>query len=243
MSFLSRSFFYFTLGTALAVPLPALAVFKCVDEKGFTHYGDTVPPQCAKREVIEYSSGGDVVQRINAPLSVEQARTRDEARAKSNEDQRKVGEQRARDLALIGTYGAEREFDVSRDAIIIELTARKTTLSIRVAEVEKLLQKYNDELEFYQAGKGKNAKAKEPPPQLTQDVARAKADIVNLNRAMERLDDDKDAVTNRFDGEKARWKRLKAGMPPGTVLDKQGNVAIEPEAPKKTISTIKPKER
>ncbi len=241
MSFLSRSFFYLILGVAMAAPLPALAVFKCVDEKGFTHYGDTMPPQCAKRDVIEYGSGGEIVQRINAPLSVEQVRSRDEARAKHSEEQRKVGEQRARDLALIGTYGADREFDVSRDAIIVELAARKTTLATRVAEVEKLLQKYNAELEFYQAGKGKNAKAKEPPPQLTQDIDRAKADIVSLNRAMERLDDDKEAVTNRFDAEKARWKRLKTGMAPGTILDKQGNVAIEPEAPKKTISTIVPK--
>lgn len=241
MSFLSRSFVCLTLGAAIATSLPARAVFKCVDEKGFTHYGDTVPPQCARRDVIEYGSGGDVVQRINAPLSVEQKRTRDEARAKYNEEQRKVGEQRARDLALIGTYGAEGEFDFSRDEIIVELAARKSTLSVRIAEVEKLLQKYNAELEFYQAGRGKNAKAKEPPPQLTQDVARAKADIVSLNRAMERLDDDKDAVTNRYDAEKARWRRLKAGMTPGTILDKQGNVAIEPEAPKKPISTIVPK--
>ena len=225
----------------LAAPLPALAVFKCVDERGLTHYGDTVPPQCARRDVIEYSSNGDVVQRISAPLTGEQAKTRDEIRAKHSEEQRKVNDQRARDLALMGTYGSEREFDISRDAIIVELIARKATLATRVGEVEKLLEKYSDEMEFYQAGKGKNAKAKEPPPQLTQDVARSKADIVGLNRAMERIDEDKDAVTSRFDTEKARWKRLKAGMMPGTILDKQGNVAIEPEAPKKTISTIVPK--
>jgi Domain of unknown function (DUF4124) len=213
---------------AFAAPLPAHAVFKCTDDKGVTHYGDTMPPQCAKRDVVEYTKEGDVVRKFDAPLTTEQLRTREEAAQKRSEELRLIREQRQKDLALIGTYGSEREFDVSRDNDLVELDARKKTLATRIGEVEAQLEKYDATMDFYRPSKSGKGKVQEPPPQLVSDIARGKTDIVGLNKLVAKIDEEKQLITNRADTEKTRWKRLKAGMAPGTILDAKGNVLLTP---------------
>jgi regulator of extracellular matrix RemA (YlzA/DUF370 family) len=238
--FATRTLFTTAFASLLAVAaLPAHAVFKCTDEKGITHYGDTMPPQCAKRDVTEYTKEGDVVRRIDAPLTTDQLRQREEAAQKRSEDLRLVREQRQRDLALMGTYGAEREFDVARDNDLVELDARKKTLATRIEEVEKQLEKYDAELEFYRPSKTGKGKTKEPPPQLTADITRGKADIVSLNRLVAKIDEEKAAITARSNSEKDRWKRLKAGLPPGTIIDGQGKILIAAPSEKRQFAPAK----
>jgi hypothetical protein len=216
------------VSTLAVTALPAHAVFKCTDDKGVTHYGDTMPPQCAKRDVVEYTKEGDVVRRIDAPLTTDQLRAREEAAQKRSEELKLIREQRQKDLALIGTYGAEREFDVARDNDLTELDGRKKTLAVRIDEVEKQLEKYEAQMEFYRPSKSGKGKVNEPPPQLLSDISRARADVVSLNRLVTKIDEEKAAITARTDAEKARWKRLKAGMAPGTILDAKGNVVLNP---------------
>lgn len=236
----TRLFSSLAVCSALAITaLPAHAVFKCTDEKGVTHYGDTMPPQCAKRDVVEYTKEGDVARRIDAPLTTDQLRAREEAAQKRSEEMKQIREQRQKDLALIGTYGAEREFDVARDNDLAELDGRKKTLAVRIDEVEKQLEKYDAEMEFYRPSKSGKGKVKEPPPQLTADITRAKADVVSLNRLVAKIDEERAAITARTDVEKSRWKRLKSGMAPGTILDAKGNVLLTPPAERRVAAPAK----
>lgn len=221
---------------ALTVVLPALlaggpahALFKCVDEKGITHYGDTMPPQCAKKPVVEMSSQGSVVRKMDAPLTPEQLKTIEEDKIRNKERTDRMASQKLRDNALIATYGAEKEFDVARDKDIASLDSRRKTLEARTEDADKKLTKLNNDMEFYQAGKSKTAKAKEAPPQLVQDQKRAANDVEAIRTEIEKIDKDKADIRARYDAEKARWKRLKAGMPAGTMLDEQGNIAAAPE--------------
>jgi hypothetical protein len=137
--------------------------------------------------------------------------------------------QKLRDDALTSTYGAEREFDIARDKEIANLDSRRKILLTRSEEVEKSLTKLNNDMEFYQAGKSKTSKVKEAPPQLVQDHKRATRDSESLAAEIEKIDKGKDEVRTRYDTEKTHWKRLKAGMPAGTLLDGEGKVAATPE--------------
>lgn len=208
---------------------PAHATYKCVDEKGITHYGDIMPWQCEKKPVVEMSKQGSVVRKIDAPLTPEQLKTIDDNRIRDKAKSDLITAQRMRDIALISTYGAEREFDVARDKDIANLDSRRKTLVARTSDVDKQLEKLNNDMEFYQAGKSKTAKSKEAPPQLVQDQKRAMTDAAAIRAELERIDKAKVEFTARYDAEKARWKRLKGGMPAGTLLDDQGNVAVAPE--------------
>lgn len=217
------------LALALITANSAHALFKCVDEKGVTHYGDTMPPQCAKKPLVEMSTQGSVVRRIDAPLTPEQIKAIDDDRVRNKAKTDLMAVQKLRDNALVSTYGAEREFDVARDKDIANLDSRQKVLTARIADVDLHLAKLNNDMEFYQAGKSKTSKTKEAPPQLIQDQKRAAHDAATIRAEIEKLDMGKEEIRTRYDSEKARWKRLKEGMPAGTLLDGVGNVAAAPE--------------
>ncbi len=218
-----------TLAFLLASADNAHALFKCTDEKGVTHYGDIMPPQCAKKPVVEMSKHGNVVRKYEAPLSPEQLKANDDERIRNKEKTDRMALQKMRDNALVATYGAEREFDIARDKDIASLDSRRDTLTVRTVDVDKNLTKLNNDMEFYQAGKSKTARAKEAPPQLVQDQRRAANEATSIRAEIQKIEKSKEEIRNRYDSEKARWKRLKAGMPAGTLLDEQGNVAETPE--------------
>ena len=214
---------------ALIASHAAHAVFKCTDDKGVTVYGDTMPPQCAKKPVVEMSKGGNIVRKYDAPQTPEQLKAIEEDRIRNKEKNDRIALQKLRDNALLATYGTEREFDVARDKDIAGFESRRKSLAARTVEVDKLLVKLNNDMEFYQAGKSKTSKVKEAPPQLAQDHRRANNEAASLVAEVEKIDKNKAEVTARYESEKARWKRLKGGMPAGTLLDDSGNVEVTPE--------------
>lgn len=231
------------LAVSLSTVVSAQATFKCVDEKGVTHYGDTMPPQCAKKEVTEMSKSGSLIRKYDAPLTPEQLKAREEERLRQAEGQRRTAEQRQKDMALLSTFGSEREFDVSRDRDLLQLDARIKTLQQRIAEVDMQLAKLKVDIEFYsgagtkdsKAGNAKgskSAKTIEVPERLTQALSRANADRSGLDEEVSRVEHDKVMITARYDADKARWKKMKAGMQPGTLVDSVGNPspAIAPAA-------------
>lgn len=224
--------------TAFALASPgALAqstLFKCVDDKGVTHYGETMPAACAKKDVAEINKQGRMVRKLDAPLTPEQQKARDEANAKKQADDRKVDEQRMKDLALIGTYGAEKEINTVRDKDVAQIDQRRRFLETRIADIDAKLVKINNEMEFYAAGKSKTAKgkdgkeaAREVPPQVQADFDRAKSDRAALQIDLSRLEHERKDIVARYEVEKERFRRLKTGMRPGTILDDKGNVLIE----------------
>jgi hypothetical protein len=219
----------------------AHALIKCTDEKGVTYYGDTLPPQCEKRALTEITTQGTVIRKIDAALTPEQIKAREADKLKNAEIEKKQAEQRLKDQALMSTYGSESEFNRARDRDLAQIDARAKSLQLRIAEVEKSLTKLGNEMEFYKAGKSKKSQSAEPPAQLSNDYNRAKFDRDGLGKELAKIEGDKLAVTARYDTEKERWKRLKAGMPPGT-LSPEEKAAIEaahaksdpakPDAPK-----------
>ena len=216
-------------GLLLIAASSAHAVYKCTDEKGITHYGDTMPPQCAKKPVVEMSPQGSVLRKFDAPLTPEQLKAIEDDRIRNKEKTARMAAQKLRDNALISTYGAEREFDMARDKEIANLESRRKILSARTGDVDKNLTKLNNDMEFYQAGKSKTAKAREAPPQLVQDHRRAANEAAGIRAEIEKIDTGKEEFRVRYETEKTRWKQLKGGMPAGTLMDDQGNVAETPE--------------
>lgn len=223
------SFPLFLFAFPLVAASPAHAVYKCVDEKGVTHYGDIMPWQCDKKPVVEMSKQGNVVRKYDAPLTPEQLKVIDDENVRNKEKNARMAVQKLRDNALMSTYGAEREFDIARDKEIANLESRQKTVTARSGEVDKMLAKLNNDMEFYQAGKSKAAKIKDAPPQLVQDQARAARDAEILRAELDSIEKGKAEIRTRYDTERSRWKSLKAGLPAGTLLDDQGKVASTPD--------------
>lgn len=185
------------------------STYKCVDDKGITHYGDTMPPQCANKPFKEISGQGTVTKTHEGPLNPEQIKAREEELAKKVEDEKRLAELKRKDAALLATYGSETEFDIFRDRTIAQISARWNTASQRSKDIDARLAKLNNEMEFYQEGKSKKSAPKEPPAQLVHELLRTQNERKVNEDAMKKMQEEIKEISAKFDNDKARWKELK----------------------------------
>ena len=232
----------FSAAVCFLSPLDAWATFKCVDDRGVTHYGDVMPWQCAKTPVNEVSRSGSVVRRYEAPLTPEQIAARNAQALKDKEAKRLADEQKIKDAALLASYSSERDFDISRDRELLQLETRLTNQKNRIADLTASVQKRKDDLEFYKSGRVKKVtridpknppKPIEAPPELVAALARAEQERAAIDVQIASSEAERKIVTDRYETEKARWAKLKYGANATINKPTVGTTASAPSAAKK----------
>lgn len=194
-----------------AAPLGAGAAYKCVDEKGVTHIGDTPPAACATVMMYEVKPSGQVLRKIDPTPTPEQLRARQEEAERRKESDRLAFEQKRKDQALLATYTSEKEFDVIRDRNIAPLRSRIANIQDRVKAIEEREKKIAEEMEFYKAGKAKASKTQSdaPPPLLVAESERLAHEKKSLRDNIANQEADIQRITARFETDKKRWVELK----------------------------------
>jgi predicted nucleic acid-binding Zn-ribbon protein len=196
---------------ALAISTPATAAFRCVDEKGRTHIGDTPPAGCANVVMQEVTRGGTVIRTIQPSLTEEQFKAKQEADEKQRILDKAAAEQKRKDSALLASYANEREFDVARDRNIDPIRARIAQSSERLKEIDKRVKVVKEEMEFYEAGKKKSSKKDEMPSGLNMELERLSEEKKTIQKTMAASDKEIADLRAKFDVDKQRWIALKAG--------------------------------
>ena len=191
-----------TFGFGLADAVGAAKIFKWVDEKGVTHYGESIPPEYKDQAATEMSKHGLTVRKLDAAATGNEARKAAEEKAiKDREEKQRAFEQRRRDMALMNTYTSAREIDEHRER----------TLQVPIQTLKGLeprLKKAKDRLTSLQsqaaalAAKGKSAEG------LDQDIADEQAEIQNIKADMDRSQAQIDAIKLKFDADKKRFIEL-----------------------------------
>ena len=199
----------FLLLAALYVPF-AGAAYKCTDEKGVTHIGDTPPSGCATVMMYEISRTGAVIRNIDPTPTPEQLKARLEDDARKKEAEKLAADQKRKDLALLSSYSSEREVDVARDRNIEPLNGRIYNSKDRLKVIDKRLKELDDEMEFYKAGKSKTAKAREAPMSVTHELQRLRAEKDALDKSIAGSEREIETLKVKFDADKKRWLDLKA---------------------------------
>jgi chromosome segregation ATPase len=195
---------------ALALCAPAAqAAFRCVDEKGRTHIGDTPPAGCKNVVMYEVTRGGTVLRKIDPSLTEEQVRARAEAEERQRLADKAAAEQKRKDSALLSTYANEKEFDTTRDRNIEPLKQRIVQSEQRNKEIDKRVKQVKEEMEFYTAGKKKGDKGKDQAAPMAAELERlddekkqVAKNIVDYNREIAE-------IRSKFDADKQRWVALK----------------------------------
>ena len=200
---------------ALAAPW-AHATYKCLDDKGVTHIGDTPPAGCANVVMYELSPSGKILRKIDPTPTEEQLRARQEEYERAKAAIRQQDDRKRADMALINTFSTEKEFDVVRDRNIEPLKSRINMANERMKAIDKRQKELEDELEFYKAGKSKS-KTKEAPPQLTGDLIRLKTERGTLETSIAKSEKEIEAIKLKSDADKRRWVALKGGAKPGEL--------------------------
>lgn len=195
----------------LALYVPAAgAAYKCVDEKGKSHYGDIPPPGCANVPMQEVTKGGKVLRTIDPTLTEEQVKARAlEAETKRAAD-KNAAEQKRKDMALLSSFASEKEFDVARDRNVEPIKARIGLARERIKQVEKSEKKIQEEMEFYKAGKGKSGKGKEMPANLVESLKATEQEKATIEKNIASYEREIEEIRNKFDSDRKRWVAIKA---------------------------------
>ena len=179
--------------------IPAAGAFKCVDEKGRTHIGETPPAACEKVVTYETSRSGAVIRKIE-PGGAAAAAPAAKEKEKAAEADKATAEQRRRDKVILDSYASEREIDTLRDRNLEPIKTRLETArgSLQKAQArEQVLQQAADK------------KGRAVSPDVARDLEAVKAERAAAAAVVARLEKDLEATEARYAADKKRWLELR----------------------------------
>lgn len=178
----------------------AAARITCCEVDGRRSCGDPPPAQCLNKAKTVFDKG--VAHEVEAPLTPEQKAAREAAAARKAEEEKKAAEQARRDRALLDSYANEKDIDQAQARAIAEIEKNAADAQMRLDAALKKKQKLDQEKEFYTK--------KKLPAQLEAQLRDVDSEIAAQQKALEDKDNSIAAVKTRFDGDKARFRQLKA---------------------------------
>ena len=133
-----RLFVALVIGMTFSLPVMA-KMYKWVDDKGVTHYGETIPPEYAHRDREELNKAGRVVEKKEV-LTPEERHAKELEDIKKREDEEAALEQKRRDKALLNTYSNVKEIDLTRDRNLQQVEARINSINSQLKMAEDNLK-------------------------------------------------------------------------------------------------------
>lgn len=180
----------------------AAKIYKWVDERGVTHYGETIPPEYKDQAAAEMSKRGLTVRKWDAAATPDQRKAVENKAILERDERQRAFEQRRRDMALVNTYTSAREIDDARERSI-QLPQQA------IRGLEPRLKKAQDNLAAVQkqaADVRNNGKA--VPEVLEQDAADRKAEVDGIKADIERYQAQIVAIKAKYESDKKRYLEL-----------------------------------
>lgn len=193
-------------GTGLAQPAAAPqdkgGILKWVDDKGVTHYGDSIPPEYAHRSSTVLNKTGRVLRK-NEAFKPTAELTPDAVQEKL------LAEQQRRDGVLLGSYTTEQEIDLARERSTQMDDSAIKGLEQRAAGVKERLAMYQ------KSAAGFTSRKKPIPDDLKQDIDGANGELGRIEAQIAQKRKDIEATNTRFNSDKQRFHelKLKASVP------------------------------
>ncbi|MDH4283868.1 MAG: DUF4124 domain-containing protein [Gallionellaceae bacterium] len=171
-------------------------LYKWVDERGETHYGEVIPPEYAGQEKAQFEKGRKIKKK-----EAEEDTALEEKKA---EEKRAAMEQRRKDQALVSTYSNESEIDLARDRNLQQVEARINSIQTLAKTAQSNLDNFRKEEE---AAK----KAKKPVHEsLKTDIAEAEKKLEKLKQDLASAQQKEAEIRASFEADKARYRELTA---------------------------------
>ena len=163
------------LAVVVTFSLPAAAkMYKWVDDKGTTHYGETIPPVYANKSRVEMEKGR-VTKTVDI-LTPEDRAAKKEADAKKRNEEKTALELKRRDATLTNTYSNSDEIDLARKRSLQQVEARITSN-------QSQLKMANDGLKVLQQEAEKRAKEnKSVSESLQDDLHQSQSRVARLQK-------------------------------------------------------------
>ena len=196
----SRVLIALVFGITFSMPATA-KLYKWVDDKGTTHYGETIPPEYANKDRAELNKSGRLIKKIEVPTPAER-KAQEQADAKKRADEKAAVEKKRRDMTLTSTYSNVKEIDLARNRNLQQVNAR-------INNNNSQLKLANDNLLGLQKeSEGYTRANKQIPASLQEDLQESQARVDKLRQNLEKSLAEKAAVEARYDADKVRYQEL-----------------------------------
>jgi hypothetical protein len=191
----------FILSALISVQAEA-KLYKWVDDKGTTHYGEVIPPEYANKDRDSISKSG-LLDKRPEKVNPEALRAKEEAEQKRKVENQATMEQQRRDSALLNTYSNEHEIDMARDRSLVLVDARIESYKMLLISSQATLDGLKKERD------NRSKTGKKIPQSLLNDIAQTEARVARYKVELARSEEELAAVKARFEGEKELYRKLK----------------------------------
>lgn len=180
-------------------------MYKWVDDKGVTHYGDSLPPQEVNKATTELNKRGQVVRKTPAAATEAERKALEEQAARRREEEQKEEERKRRDKALLDTYTSESEIDLARDRNLQSEQLLVESTQMRIKSVQGRLDGLRGQVDRITRNK------RPVPSDLAEEIKLAEAEIKQLQGNVGKYTQEMGAIRARFEEDKARYRELRGG--------------------------------
>ncbi|MGD9598090.1 MAG: DUF4124 domain-containing protein [Steroidobacteraceae bacterium] len=177
--------------------------YKWVDERGITHYGDSVPPEYAKRERAILNEQGVVIRRIEAEKTPEQ-RAADELR------QRDVQSRKQHDQFLLNTYTSIGDIETVRDQRLEQIAGQTDAARQYVDSLNTRLTGLQAKAQLFKPYSS-DGTARRMPDDLAADLVRTVSELRMQGNMLRTKEHEHADVTQQFQADIERFTELQSG--------------------------------
>jgi hypothetical protein len=176
--------------------------YKWVDENGVTHYGDSVPPQYAKKESTVLNKQGLEVGRIAAQKTPEQL-------AEDARLQEAVIRQKQHDSFLLTTYPTAKDIESLRDERLGQISGQRRAAEAYIEGLHSRLSALQSRAMSFKPYNDKPS-ARRMPDDLAEDLMRTLNEMRTQRMALTAKDQEETALRQQFQADIDRYRELRA---------------------------------
>jgi Domain of unknown function (DUF4124) len=178
--------------------------YKWVDDKGITHYGDTIPPEFKDKANAELSRRGITIKKTDQALTPEEIRARQEEEALAEQEELRAKEQKRLDQALLQTFTTEKDIELKRDRDLQQI-------ELGIANNQSVLKSAEKRLAENRTRAEQLTKAEKPIPDgLKQDIESDERAKLRLERLIGKKREELGVVRAKYDDYKQRFAELQS---------------------------------
>jgi hypothetical protein len=197
-------------GCLLAGPLYATN-FKCQDDKGVWHYGDTLPPECFQKPSQTIGKTGVLGKKTEGQLTPEELKARAAEQKTKKEEQQRALEIQRKNNALLTTYTSAQEIDIAREKNLKQAEDTIRGIQLKITDTQAQQVELQKEASSY--------KGKKLPLSLQKSIDDTDKDMYNNQQLIVSKRKELDAIRAKFDEEKRAYLELTGGTDSGTATD------------------------
>lgn len=183
-------------------------LYKWVDEKGVTHYSETIPADQKDRSSTEIDRRGRVLRHNPAAPSAAEREAQQAETERRMAEERRAQEQRRRDTALINTYTNESEIDDARKRAVATAEQAREALEARWRSVQARADTLRRQVaSLRQAGTA-------VPDSTREELAAAETSASRLAADLKARQAEISALQQKYEADRQRYIELRSGNQP-----------------------------